>query len=75
MPHCLFLVPGFGAQGRTAQEVTTCFKPDGTGALVTASRSVIYAYETEREGAQNWQTSISQACRQYVSQIQRVWSP
>lgn len=74
MPHCLFLVPGFGAQGRTAQEVATCFKPDGTGALVTASRSVIYAYETERDGARNWQACISQACRQYVSQIQHVLS-
>lgn len=75
MPHCLFLVPGFGAQGRTAQEVATCFKSDGTGALVTASRSVIYAYAAERDGAQNWQTCISQACRRYVSEIQHVLSP
>ena len=34
MPNCLFLVPGFGAQGRTAKEVAECFKPDGTGAIV-----------------------------------------
>ena len=43
-PQQLFLVPGFGAQGGSAEDVRACFKPDGTGALITASRSVIYAY-------------------------------
>lgn len=43
-PQQLFLVPGFGAQGGGAEDVRACFKPDGTGALITASRSVIYAY-------------------------------
>ena len=31
MPNCVFLVPGFGAQGRTTDEVAKCFKEDGTG--------------------------------------------
>lgn len=43
-PQQLFLVPGFGAQGGSAGDVRACFKPDDTGALITASRSVIYAY-------------------------------
>ena len=38
MPSCLFLVPGFGAQGRTSEEIAKCFKPDGTGAIVNACR-------------------------------------
>jgi orotidine-5'-phosphate decarboxylase len=33
MPNCIFLVPGFGAQGRTADEVAKCFKSDGTALL------------------------------------------
>jgi len=43
MDQQLFLVPGYGAQGGSADDVKACFKPDGTGAIITASRSVIYA--------------------------------
>ncbi len=75
MSHCIFLVPGFGAQGRTAEEVKACFKADGTGALVTASRSVIYAYNSEKYSSQHpddWQTCISLACRDLAEQIRSV---
>lgn len=57
-PQQLFLVPGFGAQGGGAEDVKACFKPDGTGALITASRSVIYAFE---QGDDHWRTAVSQA--------------
>ncbi|MHC4222327.1 MAG: orotidine-5'-phosphate decarboxylase, partial [Planctomycetota bacterium] len=40
-----FLVPGFGSQGATAADCVRFCKPDGTGALINASRSIIYAYE------------------------------
>ncbi len=43
MPQQIFLVPGYGAQGGGADDVRACFNPDGAGALITASRSVIYA--------------------------------
>lgn len=55
-PQQLFLVPGFGAQGGGAEDVRACFKPDGTGALITASRSVIYAFE---QGDNNWQRTVA----------------
>jgi len=75
MPHCLFLVPGFGAQGRSAEEASKCFKPDGTGAIVTASRSVIYAYEQaayrERFG-DDWERCITEACADFVPAIRAV---
>lgn len=45
MPHALFLVPGYGAQGGKPEDVSACFNRDGRGAIITASRSVIYAYE------------------------------
>ena len=41
MPHQLFLVPGYGAQGGTLDDIRACFVA-GQGALITASRSVIY---------------------------------
>lgn len=43
MPHVPFLIPGYGAQGGTADDVKYGFLPDGTGAIVNASRSIIYA--------------------------------
>lgn len=43
MPHCPFLIPGYGAQGGTAKDVVHGFLPDGTGAVVNASRSIIFA--------------------------------
>ena len=46
MPHTLFLVPGYGAQGATAADVARCFDAHGHGALVNASRSIIYAWRS-----------------------------
>jgi orotidine-5'-phosphate decarboxylase len=45
MPQAIFLVPGYGAQGGTAADVVGAFNQDGLGALISASRSVIFAYE------------------------------
>ena len=75
MPNCVFLVPGFGAQGRTADEVAKCFKPDGTGALITSSRGVIYAYQDEKRRAacgDNWQRCVEQGCLELVEAIRGV---
>jgi orotidine-5'-phosphate decarboxylase len=73
MPNCVFLVPGFGAQGRTADEVAKCFKSDGTGAMVTASRSVIFAYnEPPFRNRTDWKACIEEACREFVNQVRSV---
>jgi orotidine-5'-phosphate decarboxylase len=45
MPQSFFLVPGYGAQGATSADVMGCFHADGLGAIVNASRSIIYAYK------------------------------
>ena len=53
-----FLVPGFGSQGATAADCLRFCKPDGTGALINASRSIIYAYEKPKykdEFGDNWE--------------------
>ena len=72
MPNCIFLVPGFGAQGRTGDEVAKCFKSDGTGAIVNASRSVIYAYREaqyrDRYG-DDWRQAVDHACQDFVTAV------
>ena len=60
MPRQIFLVPGFGAQGGGVDDVLPCFNSDGAGAIITASRSVLYAYETEDP---EWQSGVERAAR------------
>lgn len=67
MPQQVFLVPGFGAQGGSADDVRACFKPDGTGALITASRSILYAYEKDTVGV--WTEAIERATLQMKREI------
>ncbi|MBE0429180.1 MAG: orotidine-5'-phosphate decarboxylase [Thermoleophilia bacterium] len=43
LPRAVFLVPGAGAQGAGAAEAAAAFDKKGLGALITASRSIIYA--------------------------------
>ncbi len=47
MPECIFLVPGYGAQGGTAKDISVCFNPDGYGAIINSSRGIIFAYMDE----------------------------
>jgi len=47
LPRALFLVPGYGAQGATAEDCMASFNADGQGAVVNASRSIIFAFKQE----------------------------
>ncbi len=49
MPRSYFLVPGYGAQGGSAQDILPCFNPDGLGAVVNSSREILYAHMTDEE--------------------------
>lgn len=64
-PHIIFLVPGYGAQGAGPEDCMKFCKADGTGAIIPASRSVIYAHNdphySETYGAKNWEKCIEQA--------------
>jgi orotidine-5'-phosphate decarboxylase len=42
--RAFFLVPGFGAQGASADTVGNFFNPDGFGALVSSSRAIMYPH-------------------------------
>lgn len=70
MPQQVFLVPGYGAQGGGAADVVPCFNADGRGAIVTASRSVIYAYGDA--GATRWAEKVRDAVRHFADEITAV---
>jgi len=59
-----FLVPGYGSQGAEATDCIRFCKTDGTGALINASRSIIYAYEKPKYKEQfgdDWKRCIERA--------------
>jgi orotidine-5'-phosphate decarboxylase len=63
-PKCWILVPGYGSQGATAADCLRFRNPNGLGALINASRSIIYAYENPQYAQQfsdNWEKCIEQA--------------
>ncbi len=45
MPKTFFLVPGYGAQGGNAQNISYAFDKRGLGAIVNSSRAVMCAYK------------------------------
>jgi len=50
MPAATILVPGYDTQGGTAADAVASARADGTGFIVNASRSLMYAYK-KRDGA------------------------
>jgi len=50
LPQTPFLVPGYGHQGATAEDVAAAFDGQGLGAIVNSARGIIYAYR-KREGS------------------------
>ncbi len=50
LPHTFFLVPGYGAQGGSAEMLKNCFAANGLGGIVNNSRGILCAYR-KRGGA------------------------
>ena len=69
MPKQLFLVPGYGAQGATAADCAASFDSAGRGAIVNASRSVLYAFAKESAAGMDWADAVEQAARELGSDI------
>lgn len=75
LPQSMLLVPGYGAQGGTADDFLPYFKSDGSGAVVAAGRSVIFAYKQPgnlSKPAANWETCVEQACAAFVADVRRA---
>jgi orotidine-5'-phosphate decarboxylase len=68
LPQTPMLLPGVGAQGATPADVARAFTAGPASALVTASRSVIYAY---RDSEADWRAAAAAEAQQLAGQ---VWS-
>ena len=72
MPHTYFLVPGYGAQGGTAEDLKYCFNEDGLGAIVNSSRGIIAAYKQEKYakfGAEHFAQASRAAVEDMIADI------
>jgi len=77
LPRTPFLVPGYGAQGADAVACRPCFRADGTGAIVNASRSVIYAFARagESQRGDEWVVHVTAAAREFAADVARLARP
>ena len=76
MPHTFFLVPGYGAQGGTAEDLKRAFDKDGIGAVVNSSRGIIAAWKKDsysQFGAENFAQASGQAVIDMIKDIQSVF--
>ncbi|MDD6044640.1 MAG: orotidine-5'-phosphate decarboxylase [Clostridia bacterium] len=49
LPNTFFLVPGYGAQGGTAEDIRGFFDKDKRGCIVNSSRGIIAAYKNNEK--------------------------
>jgi orotidine-5'-phosphate decarboxylase len=73
MPNTWFLVPGFGSQGGSANDVAAAFDVNGLGAVINNSRGLLFAYRREpfqtTFGETKWQQAVEAATLQMIDQL------
>ncbi|HWP39605.1 MAG TPA: orotidine-5'-phosphate decarboxylase, partial [Tepidisphaeraceae bacterium] len=71
LPKSIFLLPGYGTQGATAQMTRAAFI-DGKGAIVSASRSILYAHREQKYAALaggGWERCVIEAVNQMRAEL------
>ncbi|MDO4582877.1 MAG: orotidine-5'-phosphate decarboxylase [Planctomycetia bacterium] len=78
MPHTWFLVPGFGAQGGTADDVMAAFDANGLGAIINSSRGIIFAHARKDFAGKfadaDWEKAVEAATLEMVAQFQEMYT-
>lgn len=76
MPKAYILVPGYGAQGGTADSLRPYFNEDGLGAIVNSSRGIIAAYKQEayaKFGPDHYADASRAAALAMIADINRIF--
>ena len=76
MPKSYILVPGYGAQGGTAEGLRPYFNEDGLGAIVNSSRGIICAYKQDKYakfGELNYADASRQAVIDMIEDINSIF--
>ncbi len=70
MPRAPLLLPGVGAQGGRPEELSAAFGPGPGSALVSASRSVLYA-----DAGRRWREAAAEAAEQLRDAVAKTAEP
>ncbi len=62
LPGVFFLIPGYGAQGGSADSLKGCFDERGLGGIVNNSRGIICAYRKPRYSGMSYCEAARAAC-------------
>ena len=76
MPKQYILVPGYGAQGGTADDLKEFFNDDGLGAIVNSSRGIIAAYKKapyDRFGEEGFADAARAATEDMLKDIRSIF--
>ena len=73
MPHTQFLIPGYGSQGGTGQDVAAAFFPGGLGGVVNSSRGIIFAHKrapyVNQFSPADWEQAVAAATHEMIQDL------
>ena len=76
LPHSLFLVPGYGAQGGSVEDALQGFVagPEGRleGGLVNSSRGILYPPGSDTGDAAGWERAIDRALDRSIRELSQA---
>ncbi len=67
LPKCPLLLPGYGAQGATAKDLSAAFLPGGRGAIINSSRGIAFAYRQNPE--LHWKDAAKRALDEMIAEL------
>ncbi|MFW5976490.1 MAG: orotidine-5'-phosphate decarboxylase [Bacillota bacterium] len=66
MPHTYFLLPGYGFQGGSAEDITYGFNQSNLGSIINSSRGIIFAYTRNPWAKKYNEKQFARAAREAV---------
>jgi orotidine-5'-phosphate decarboxylase len=68
LPNVWFLIPGYGVQGGTAEDVKAAYRSDGLGAIVSSSRGLVFPFKPDDP---DWRAKIVSAAQKAADELKR----
>jgi orotidine-5'-phosphate decarboxylase len=72
MPNTFFLIPGYGAQGGSAEMLKVCFDKNGLGGIVNNSRGILTAYKKPQYSGMKYYEAARAACEDMQKDLSRA---
>jgi orotidine-5'-phosphate decarboxylase len=71
LPKSMFLLPGYGTQGGSAEMTRAAFR-GGRGAIVSASRSILYPKTDSAAASKDWQGGVRDAVQRMRQELATI---